>query len=164
MYASPFSFGGLGPAAPAALTIQAHFAQGSLVRAEQDRRWPMILRKLAGLRRRNRRSLRILDVHCGTGDLLLAAAQRARAMGFCAIEARGIDVDPAKIAQARRTSVTIADSALGVDFTMGDAAEALREEAEFPADIVLHAGQTREIALLAHRAGSTVLRQAAKRG
>lgn len=128
-------------------------------RAEQDRRWPMVLRKLGALRKRGRRSIRIVDANCGAGELLMLAVRRARELGFVAIEGRGIDRDAESIARARRSSTLSRDPAIGLVFEVGDARQALREEAEFPADLVLYADQeNRGLAAVAKTAGRTVLR------
>lgn len=129
-------------------------------RAEADRRWPMIVRKLAALSKRGRRSLRVVDADCGTGELLVAVARQARTLGFVAIEARGVDRDPRRIASARIAARSVRDPAIGLTFEVGDAATALREEAEFPADLVLYeAAQAnpRELAQAARAAGQTAL-------
>lgn len=145
--------------APAA-AMHAAFRQVAQGRAEADRRWPMILRKLAALRKRNRRSIRIVDANCGAGELLKLAVTRARVLGFTAIEGRGIDSDPLLIARAK-ASAAGSDPAIGLIFEVGDPREALREEAEFPADLVLYAGQGDAmdgLAGMARAAGRTVLR------
>lgn len=129
------------PAAPAAIVWMSpgNTALRAAVRssAEKDRRWPALIRKLKSLRKRGRRSVRIVDAHCGAGELLIAAARRARALGFLAIEGRGIDADRSLIAAARRAAAEEKDPAIGFLFEEGDAREAMREEAEFPADLLL---------------------------
>jgi SAM-dependent methyltransferase len=134
--------------------------QGAQNRAEKDRRWPAMLRKLKGLRKRGRRSIRIVDADCGAGELLIHAVRRARAMGFVAIEGRGIDADPRLIASARRAAARQSDPAIGLVFEQGDPDEAMREEAEYPADLLLcPASDTgaRELKALARTAADTVL-------
>ena len=143
------------PAAPVA-------AASRQARAEADRRWPMIVRKLVALRRRHRFSIRIVDTDCGDGALLIETARRARALGFVAIEARGIDPDPARIATARRDAVAASDPAIGFTFEAGDPGAALREEADFPADLLFYEGQEGRadaISAMAIAAGRTVLRR-----
>lgn len=134
---------------------------GRHARAEADRRWPMIVRKLAALRRRQRLSVRIVDANCGDGALLIEAARHARALGFVAIEARGVDSDAQRIARARRAAAAADDPAIGLEFEVGDPREVLREEAEFPADLLFYEGQERRpdvLAAMARAAGRTVLR------
>ena len=127
-------------------------------RAEKDRRWPAMLRKLKGLRKRGRRSIRIVDANCGAGELLIYAARRAREMGFVAIEGRGIDADPRLIASALHAAARASDPAIGLVFELGDPDKALQEEAEYPADLLLcPASDTRERAALARTAADIVL-------
>jgi SAM-dependent methyltransferase len=125
--------------APPPLHATAVFCrQSAAYRPETDRRWPMIVRKLTALRRRGRRSLRVIDVRCGAGDLLFAVARQARALGFVAIEGRGVDPDAAKIGAAAAACRRHRDPASDFIFEQGDGRAALREEAEFPADFVLY--------------------------
>jgi SAM-dependent methyltransferase len=134
--------------------------QGAQNRAEKDRRWPAMLRKLTGLRKRGRRSIRIVDADCGAGELLIHAVRRAREMGFVAIEGRGVDADPHLIASARCAATGHSDPAIGLVFEQGDPDEVLREEAEYPADLLLcpaSDANTRERAALARTAANTVL-------
>lgn len=134
--------------------------QNTQDRAEKDRRWPAMLRKLKGLRKRGRRSIRIVDADCGAGELLIHAVRRAREMGFVAIEGRGIDADPRLIASALRVAARQSDPAIGLVFEQGDPDKVLREEAEYPADLLLcPAADTnaRELAALARTAADTVV-------
>lgn len=129
--------------------------------AKEDRRWPVIARKLAALRARGRRSIRLVDANCGDGELLIVAAQYARTLGFVAIEAHGVDSNATLIAHAQAAACFINDPAIGFDFTLGDAQAALRDEAAFPADIVLYAEQAtggEAMTTQAHAAGHLVLR------
>ncbi len=133
--------------------------QGARNRAEQDQRWPAMLRKLKGLHKRGRRSIRIVDARCGNGDLLMLAVRRARELGFLAIEGRGVDADPDRIAAARRRLTHEADPAIGLVFEQGEMDRVLQEEANFPADLLLCAGrggEQRRLARLARMAGDTV--------
>jgi len=134
--------------------------QSAQDRAEKDRRWPAMLRKLKGLRKRGRRSIRIVDADCGAGELLMHAVRRAREMGFVAIEGRGIDADPRLIASALRAAARQGDPAIGLVFEQGDPDRVIREEAEYPADLLLCPASdtdTRERAALARTAADTVL-------
>jgi 2-polyprenyl-3-methyl-5-hydroxy-6-metoxy-1,4-benzoquinol methylase len=122
-----------------------------------DARWPRIAATLDGLRLRHRRAVRIVDADCGCGTLLIEAAHYARSIGFTAIEVRGIDGAPALIGRARAAALRHADPAIGYRFDCADTDEALREEAAFPADIVLcHAALA--------GAGDVVIADPAERG
>jgi SAM-dependent methyltransferase len=127
-------------------------------RADTDRRWPSIVRCIAELRENGRRAIRIVDVHCGAGTVLIAAARRARALGFVAIEARGVDSDPRLIGRASAAARGIADPAMGFSITVGDAERTLIEEAVFRADIVLYSATGTSTDMLARAAGDVVLR------
>lgn len=156
---SPLNPAGILWMSPAA-AVQSVAMQGPQSRAEKDRRWPAMLRKLKGLRKRGRHSVRIVDADCGAGELLLHAVRRARELGFVAIEGRGIDSDPQLIASARQAAAREADPAIGLVYEEADMTRAMREEAEFPADLLLCPASTedaRELAELAHAAGETVL-------
>lgn len=134
--------------------------QGAQGRAEKDRRWPAMLRKLKGLRKRGRRSIRIVDADCGTGELLIHAVRRAREMGFVAIEGRGIDSDPRLIANARRAAARQRDPAIGLVFEQGDKDRVMREEDEYPVDLLLCSASDTDpsdLAALARTAADTVL-------
>jgi SAM-dependent methyltransferase len=136
---------------PVAIALQRHAGR----RAEADLRWPALTRILSALHRRGRRSIRIVDTSCGAGDLLVQAARRARDLGFVAIEGRGVDADPMLVGRARATARSANDPAIGLVFEVGDAADALREEADFPADLVLCSAEDADAA---RGAGRTVLR------
>jgi SAM-dependent methyltransferase len=105
-----------------------------------DARWPELAAALDGLRASHRGSIRIVDADCGTGALLLCAARHARAIGFTAIEARGVDSDPALVDRARAAAAEVHDPAIGITLETGDLTDALGVEADFPADIVLWHG------------------------
>ncbi|MDJ0278026.1 SAM-dependent methyltransferase [Sphingomonas sp. 2R-10] len=124
-----------------------------------DPRWARIAATLDGLRLRHRRSVRIVDADCGCGTLLIEAARYARAIGFTAIEVRGIDGAPAMIGRARAAALRHADPAIGYRFDCVDMAAALGEETAFPADIVL-CRAPHDAALLA-AAGKAVIDDAA---
>jgi hypothetical protein len=102
-----------------------------------DRRWPQIAAALGELRGRGRHAVRIVDAQCACGTLLIVAARHAHAMGFTGIEARGIDHSPARIGRARAAANRLRDPAIGFRFDVADTVQALAEEADFPADIVL---------------------------
>lgn len=128
--------------------------------AARDLRWPAVLEQLKMLRAAGRRSVRIVDAACGDGALLLPILGRARALGFVAIEARGVDRDAAALARARRAAAAMADLAIEVQFERGSVEAALHAEAAFPADILLYAADRSEMArfaALARRAGDMAL-------
>ncbi|TPG52026.1 SAM-dependent methyltransferase [Sphingomonas glacialis] len=106
----------------------------------RDPRWPEVAAALAALRAAKRCSVRIVDAECGTGTLLLCAARFARALGFTAIEARGVDDAPALLDRACAAAAQMHDPAIGITFERGEPIAALCEESEFPADIVLWHG------------------------
>ncbi|MEG3125691.1 SAM-dependent methyltransferase [Sphingomonas sp. GB1N7] len=106
----------------------------------RDRRWPEVAAALVSLRAARRCSVRIVDADCGSGALLLCAVRYARALGFTAIEARGIDDTPALVGRARASAMVLHDAAIGITFEKGDLVRALDEEADFPADIVMWHG------------------------
>lgn len=114
---------------------------GNTRRAESDGRWPAIVEALTSLRDTDRHSVRIVDADCGAGALLIHAAEQARALGFTAIEGRGIDGAPVLVARARSSAARLHDAAIGLSFEAVDVLSALEEEAEFPADILLWSGR-----------------------
>lgn len=106
----------------------------------RDARWPTIVAALSGLRAVKRHSVRIVDADCERGNLLLCAVRHARAIGFTAIEARGIGGSPAQIRRARAAAAAIDDPAIGISFEADDLITALEGEADFPADILVWHG------------------------
>lgn len=110
----------------------------------RDKRWPAMAAALASLRDSHRRSVRIVDADCGSGSLLLCAVRHARALGFTAIEARGVGAAPGRVARARIAAAMLRDPAIGISFETDDVVRAMTEEADFPADIVIwHGGDPR---------------------
>jgi len=107
-------------------------------KARSDPRWPRIASALADLRERHRHSVRIVDVDCACGTLLIEAARYARALGFTAIEGHGVDAAPAMIGRARAAAMRLHEPAIGLTFALDDVTQALAQEADFPADIVLY--------------------------
>lgn len=114
---------------------------GHCVSAERDGRWPAIADALAELREAGRYSVRIVDADCGAGALLIHAVWHARSLGFTAIEGRGIDGAPALIGRANAAAARERDPAIGLTFEVADLTQALEEEAELPADILLWSGR-----------------------
>ena len=129
--------------------------------AENDPRWRSLVSRLESLRERGRRSVRIVDVNCGNGALLVQVAKLARSLDFLAIECCGIDCEQKAIEEARQRALRLVDSAIGLSFEVGEPLAQLAAEAEFPADIVLyeasphHGLQLREAV---RRAGDLALR------
>lgn len=105
--------------------------------AAHDPRWPQISARLLWLKQQGRRAVRIVDADSGAGALLLHAVVHARALGFVAIEGRGIDGSPALIGRARASALRCNDPGIGVTFEVADMLTALRDEQDLPADIVL---------------------------
>ncbi len=146
--------------APLAARVRHALCDAADRAAMQDLRWPMVAARLESLREEGRRSIRIVDAACGSASLLLLAVRRARALGFVAIEARGVDLDGACLAQARRVAATIEDPAVDLRFYVGTAEAAMRDELAFPADILLYAAAPHErsaLVWLARRAGRLAL-------
>lgn len=127
----------------------------------RDARWPQVAATLTALRAQKRCSVRIVDADCGAGTLLLCAVRFARALGFTAIEARGIDGAPALVGRARAVAAALRDPAIGITFEHGEQIAALSEESDFPADIVIwHGGKGTEAAITecaAVRAGHALI-------
>ncbi len=107
---------------------------------QADPRWPRIVAALQALRDAHRHAVRIVDADCACGTLLIAVARHARALGFTAIEGRGIDGSPALIGRARAAAQRLHDPAIGLTFDMTDMRGALLQEAEAPADLLLWTG------------------------
>ncbi|WP_288413640.1 SAM-dependent methyltransferase [uncultured Sphingomonas sp.] len=105
-----------------------------------DPRWPHIAAALQALRDAHRHAVRIVDADCACGTLLIEVARHARALGFTAIEGRGIDGSPALIGRARAAAQRLHDPAIGLSFDMADMRTALTQEAEAPADLLLWPG------------------------
>lgn len=126
-----------------------------------DPRWPQVEAALATLRASGRHAVRIVDADCGAGTLLLHALDRARRLGFTAIEGRGIDGSALLIGRARVASTRFVDPAIGVDFAVADMLAALEAEHDLPADIVLCHDIARdrgpEAALVVRNAGRIVI-------
>ncbi|NJC33996.1 hypothetical protein GGR88_001470 [Sphingomonas jejuensis] len=108
--------------------------------AQLDPRWAAVERALVSLRRQGRHAVRIVDADCSCGTMLIEVARLARALGFTAVEGRGIGTSPAMIGRARVAAMRHRDPAIGLSFEGGEIAAALAEEAAFPADILLWHG------------------------
>jgi SAM-dependent methyltransferase len=134
--------------------------------ATHDPRWARVAAALATLREEGRHAVRIVDADCGTGAFLLHVARHARALGFTAIEVRGIDGSPALIGRARSAANRCEDAAIGTAFDLADMITALRDEHDVPADIVIcHDDPTgyhrQEAAIALAHAGRLVIGDAA---
>ncbi|MFV0623390.1 SAM-dependent methyltransferase [Sphingomonas sp. ac-8] len=130
--------------------------------ARSDPRWPQLAATLAALRLRGRFAVRIVDADCGCGTLLIETVRHARALGFTAIEGRGIDGAPALIGRARAAAGRLRDPAIGLVFECADAVRALTEEAVQPADIVLwHATDGERAAAVLRASADVVIGEAA---
>ncbi|GFE75078.1 SAM-dependent methyltransferase [Novosphingobium sp. TCA1] len=106
--------------------------------AGQDPRSRSLTDRLALLHRRKRRAVRIVDVNCRDGAMLIHAAREARKLGFLSIECLGVDEDAELIDDARDRAHLVTDSAIGLDFEVAAPLARLQAEADFPADIVLY--------------------------
>lgn len=89
-----------------------------------------------------------------------------RSLGFVAIEGRGIDGSPALIGRARAAGARCEDPAIGLVFDVADMADALREEQDVPADIILchllgRQGVAAGVEAALHAAGDMVIGDAA---
>jgi ubiquinone/menaquinone biosynthesis C-methylase UbiE len=113
---------------------------------------------LCALRRAGRRSVFIVDNKCGDGRLLIRAAKRARALGFVAIEAKGFDHSPGRIATARALALGARDPAIGFSFLVREDGAPLPVEDD-EADLMLAArgeDEAAEVARVAHPDGTIV--------
>ena len=100
-----------------------------------------IIDQLELLSERKRRAVRIVDINCGDGALLIHTAREARKLGFLSIECVGVDENHALIEDAQERAHFITDTAIGLDFAVAAPREQLKKEADFPADIILYAAQ-----------------------
>lgn len=92
---------------------------------------------LLALHRSGRRAIRVVDAGCGRGAPLMRVAEKARAFGFVAIEARGVDHSADRIRQARLASSKRHDAAIGLTFETAEIALALAGECDCSVDILL---------------------------
>lgn len=92
--------------------------------------------ELHELRLGGRRSIRMLDLGCGSGERLLHAAKHARALGFVAIEGRGVDLSPLRIRHARQQARVDAHPSTILQFDMAEAIQALAAEHDGAADLI----------------------------
>ena len=99
--------------------------------------WTRIDAELVRLRTSGRHAIRILDAGCGAGGWLLRVAVRARDLGFSAIDGRGFDASPQRIARAEASRAGADDPHVGIRFDVAEMMDALGEEDEQSFDIVL---------------------------
>ena len=104
--------------------------------------WARIDAALLDLQAHRRHAVRILDLGCADGRWLIRTADRARELGFTAIEGRGVDHDPGAIAVAAAAARAHQDPAIGLTFEVGSFGEVLEEERDTACDIVLCLGET----------------------
>lgn len=125
--------------------------------------WARIEAALVTLRTRRRHAIRILDLGCGPGTWLLRTVQRARELGFTAIEARGIDPSPEMIAFAQAAERSLADPAIGVEFAVADLETALAEEDDASRDLVMCLyGVLNHVPASAHAAAAAAMARVAR--
>lgn len=110
--------------------------------ARQDSCTQDLIDRLQLLAARKRRAVRIVDINCGDGALLIHAAREARSLGFLSIECLGVDEDQRLVEEARDRAHFVTDTAIGLDFAVATPIDQLQREAEFPADIILYAARS----------------------
>jgi hypothetical protein len=96
---------------------------------------------LRALRDRGRRAIRIVDLDSRSGKRLIRVAERARALGFLSIEARGCARSRLAAQAARRAAALHKDHAIGWHFDVTTVEPAVAAEEE-GADIVLVSART----------------------
>lgn len=111
---------GLAPRLLALLQGTSHYSQAPSLERDEARVLARIDRVLRELRDAKRHSVAILDTHCGRGDLLIAAAEHARRLGFTAVDVRGYDHSARKIGLARFAALHHTDPAIGFTFEQRD--------------------------------------------
>jgi hypothetical protein len=109
-------------------------------------------------------AVRIVDANCGSGATLIRAVVRARALGFVAIEGRGVDVSGDDIMIAGWATKTWQDPAIGLSFEVGDIGNALEHEDDAAVDILLCAREGLELLpIIARRQAAREIRRIADR-
>lgn len=99
--------------------------------------WHIIDDTLNELRLSGRRELSVLDLGCGPGTWLRRIVERAAAMGFTRVTARGIDLADAQVRRARLLSHSLAQrEGASLVFETGDIRKSL-PEADQSVDICL---------------------------
>ncbi len=109
----PMTAAQFSPQRPAAPRRPVHRARAIAIRPLRRADRP---RRLPEWRHRGHRSIRILDLGCGNGDRLLRAAGAARALGFVAIEGRGVSLWPGGIRHARQQAEVAAHPSTSLAF------------------------------------------------
>lgn len=110
--------------------------QFAAIRFGEDATMARIDRVLTGMRRAGRRAILIVDASCGDGRLLIRAARRAAELGFVAIDARGFDRSPERIAAARSEARDCADARIRLGFAVRREGAPLRLDDD-DADLIL---------------------------
>lgn len=95
-----------------------------------------IARALAEFRNHGHRAVRMLDLDCADGSRLLGAAETARALGFVAIEGRGVSLWTAGIRHARRQAEIDAHPSTSLVFEIAEPIAALASEHDGAADLI----------------------------
>lgn len=96
-----------------------------------------IARALAEFRNHGHRAVRLLDLDCANGGRLLRAAEKARELGFVAIEGRGVSLWTAGIRHARWQAELAAHPSTSLVFEIAEPIEALASEHDGAADLIL---------------------------
>ena len=111
-----------------------------------------------------RQAIRIVDASCGSGAALIRAVVRARALGFVAIEARGVDPSGDDIMIAHWATQNWRDPAIGLSFDVGDIGDALAREDDRAVDILLCArGPLERLPIIERRQAAGEIRRIADR-
>lgn len=96
-----------------------------------------IARALAEFRNHGHRAVRMLDLDCADGGRLLQAAEKARELGFVAIEGRGVSLWTAGIRHARWQAELAAHPSTSLTFEIAEPIAALASEHDGAADLIL---------------------------
>jgi hypothetical protein len=95
-----------------------------------------VARALAQFRAQGHCAVRMLDLQCGDGLRLIHAAEHARALGFVAIEGRGVSCSPAAVRHARRQAEAATHPSTGLIFEVAEPIGALAAEHDGAADFI----------------------------
>lgn len=96
-----------------------------------------IARALLAFRNQGHRAVRLLDLDCADGGRLLRAAEKARELGFVAIEGRGVSLWTAGIRHARWQAGLAAHPSTSLVFQIAEPVAALASEHDGAADFIL---------------------------
>ncbi len=111
--------------------------------AERRVAW-LIENALLEMQAAGRHAVRIVDIGCGSGAVLIRALVCARSLGFVAIEGRGVDRSGDDIMVARWATRGWADPAIGLSFEVSAIDDALAREEDGSVDILLYARSVME--------------------